>query len=165
MLRAREIIPPLTLHTFDGRTIRAWDFKQKKNLVIAFLHAGCAHCEQFLHELAASSAVWKQTDAIVLAAFLELLTRSLADLLPDNVIAGVDSSGHAANAYLGRDTLAPAGVTRLGVFLADRYGELFAQWEIAASHRFPALAEICSLLDRIEMSCDACSAPLSPLDD
>jgi hypothetical protein len=34
MLRTRQLIPPLTIQTPDGRTVRAWDFKQKRNLVL-----------------------------------------------------------------------------------------------------------------------------------
>ena len=47
MLRTGRLIPPLTLRTPDGRVVRAWDFEQKKNLVIAFLDAECAPCEDF----------------------------------------------------------------------------------------------------------------------
>ena len=123
MLRTREIIPPLTLHALDGRTVRAWDFKQKKNLVILFLHAGCASCEDYLRRIAADSAAWKENNAVVLVALPGSPSRAATDFLPDNIIVGLDPSGRAANAYVGRDTLAPAGDARLGVFVTDRYGE------------------------------------------
>jgi hypothetical protein len=165
MLRAREIIPPLTLHALDGRTVRAWDFKQKKNLVIFVLHAGCTPCEDYLRRIAADSAVWKENGAVVLVALLGSPSRAATDFLPDNVIVGLDPSGRAANAYLGRDTLAPAGDARLGVFVTDRYGELIVQWEVAASHEFPALGKLRAHLERIEMVCDECSTPLWRVDE
>jgi hypothetical protein len=165
MLRIREIIPPLTLHGLDGRTIRAWDFKQKKNLAILFLHAGCAECEEFLRQIAGESAVWKSYGTVVLAALLSLPVRAMADLLPENVVAGVDASGRGANAYLGRDILAPAGEDRLGVFVADRYGELYAKWEIGPAHDFPATEAIAAKLESIEMACDECSTPLWRMDE
>lgn len=160
MLRTREIIPPLTVHALDGRTIRAWDFKQKKNLVILFLHEGCSSCEEYLRQLGAEGATWKSTGAIVLAAFLSSPSRALAESLPDSVIVGVEASGRAANAYLGRDLLAPAGDSRLGVFVADRYGELFAQWEVGTGHNFPSVATIAAQLEQMEMACEECSTPL-----
>jgi len=165
MLRTRQIIPPLTLHALNGKTICAWDFKQKKNLIIAFLHAGCVPCDDFLRQLAAESVVWKEGEAVVLAALLESPPRALADSLPDTLIVGVDASGRAANAYLGRDTLSPAGVARLGVFITDRYGELFAQWQVDATHDFPDIAAIRLWLERVEMACDECSVPLWERED
>jgi hypothetical protein len=151
MLRTREIVPPLTLHSLDGRTVRAWDFKQKKNLVIVFLHEGCASCDDYLRGL--------------LVALLGSPSRAATDFLPDNVIVGLDPSGRAVDAYLGRDTLAPAGDARLGVFVTDRYSELIVQWEIVASHEFPALATLRTHLERIEMVCDECSTPLWRVDE
>jgi AhpC/TSA family protein len=164
MLPLRQLIPPLTLRAPDGRTVRAWDFKQKKNLLIAFLHADCAPCEQFLRALAAESAAWKESDAVVLAAFLESPSRSLVDSLPPAIVLGVDVTGHAATAFLGRDANAPAGIARLGIFLTDRYGELAAQWEIGARHAFPDVATLRAQIERIDM-CDGCGTPLWPMNE
>jgi len=160
MLRTRALIPPLTIHALDGRTIRAWDFKQKRNLVILFLHTDCARCEEFLRIIGAETATWKSTGSVVLATFLTAPSRLLADSVPDAVVVGVDASGRAANAYLGRDRLAPAGDSRLGVFVADRYGELFAEWEVGAGHDFPAVATLAGQLEHMEMACDECGTPL-----
>jgi hypothetical protein len=165
MLRTREIIPPLTLHALDGRTVRAWDFKQKKNLVIVFLHSSCASCEEFLRQVIAEAAAWKNLATVVMAAFLYEPSRALADLLPENVVAGVDASGRGANAYLGRDPLTPPGEGRLGVFVTDRYGELAAQWDVGPGHEFPAIGAIVSQLQRIEIACDECSTPLWRIDE
>jgi hypothetical protein len=165
MLRTREIIPPLTLHSLDGRTVRAWDFKQKKNLVILCLHAGCTSCEDYLRRIAADSAAWRENGAVVLVALLGSPLRAATDFLPDNVVVGLDPSWRGANAFLGRDTLAPVGDARVGVFVTDRYGELAAQWEIAASHEFPTLATLRRHLEQIEMACDQCSTPLWRVDE
>ena len=35
-LLMRRLIPPVTARTAEGRSVRAWDYKQKRNLVIAF---------------------------------------------------------------------------------------------------------------------------------
>jgi len=165
MLQLRQLIPPLTLHATNGRIVRAWDFKQKKNLVIAFLHPECPRCEEFLRQLSASALLWKENEAVVLAAVLAQPSRALADSSHESVIVGVDPSGRAAIAYLGKDALAPTGLTHLGIFQTDRYGELAASWIVTSDHNFPNVADIAASLVLTEMSCDACTTPIWPIED
>ncbi len=143
MLRNRQLIPPLTIHTPDGRTVRAWDYKQKRNLVIAFLDTDCAPCDEFLRTLVASAAALREKEAVALIVFLEQPARRLTDSLPSEIIVGADMPGNSARAFLGEDAFASRGFVRGGVFVTDRYGELFAQWTIDR-HKFPASAEILS---------------------
>jgi len=161
MLRTRQLIPPLSLHIPDGRTVRAWDFKQKKNLVIAFLDADCMLCADFLRQLAVRAAELREKETVALVVFLAPPPAALTDSLPKEIIAGCDMSGHSASAYLDDDAFSAHGLVHRGVFVADRYGELFAQWPLAA-HKFPALEEILRSLDQIEMACEECSTPLWP---
>lgn len=162
MLLLRQIIPPLTLHLADGRTIRAWDFKQKKNLVIAFLHDDCPPCEDFLHNLSAAAPLWKENDTVVLAAFLSQPSHAITDALDASVILGVDRNGQSTAAYLGKDALSPSRVSSPAIFQTDRYGELAAQWQITRDHNFPPISEIATQAALSEMSCDSCAAPSWP---
>jgi hypothetical protein len=159
VLSNRQLVPPLTIHTPDGRSVRAWDFKQKKNLVIAFLDTDCAPCEEFLRKLVASAAALREKEAVALVVFLQQPARRVTDSLPSGIIVGADIPGNSARAFLGEDTFASRGFVRGGVFVTDRYGELFAQWVIER-HKFPAMAEILASLDQVEMACDECSTPL-----
>ena len=159
MLRIRQLIPPLSIHTPDGRTVRAWDFKQKKNLVIAFLDLDCAPCAEFLRSIAARAAELRERDAVALVVFLEQPSRQVTDGLPAEIIVGSDMPGRAARAFLGEDAFSARGFVRGGVFVTDRYGELAAQWPIEG-HKFPELAEILSALDYVQTACDACATPL-----
>ena len=159
MLRNRQLVPPLTIHTPDGRTVRAWDYKQKKNLVIAFLDTDCGPCEEFLRALVANAAELRDKAAVALIVFLEQPARRVTDSLPPGIIVGSDMPGNSARAFLGEDAFASRGFVRGGVFVTDRYGELFAQWTIER-HKFPAIAEILAALDHVEIACDECSAPL-----
>ena len=61
-MKLRQIIPPITARTPAGRRIRARDYKQKKNLVIAFLQPRCPRCEEFLLRLGEHAAVrwWRR---------------------------------------------------------------------------------------------------------
>jgi hypothetical protein len=159
LLRNRQLVPPLTIHTPDGRTVRAWDYKQKKNLVIAFLDTDCGPCEEFLRALVANAAELRDKAAVALIVFLEQPARRVTDSLPPGIIVGADMPGNSARAFLGEDAFASRGFVRGGVFVTDRYGELFAQWTIER-HKFPAIAEILAALDHVEIACDECSAPL-----
>ena len=159
VLRNRQLAPPLTIHTPDGRTVRAWDYKQKKNLVIAFLDTDCGPCEEFLRALVTNAAELREKDAVALVVFLEQPARRVTDSLPSGIIVGADMPGNSARAFLGEDAFASRGFVRGGVFVTDRYGELFAQWTINR-HKFPAIAEILGALDHVEMACDECSTPL-----
>ena len=159
MLRNRQLVPPLTIHTPDGRTVRAWDYKQRKNLVIAFLDTDCGPCEEFLRALVTNAAELRDKAAVALVVFLEQPARRVTDSLPPGIIVGADMPGNSARAFLGEDAFASRGFVRGGVFVTDRYGELFAQWTIER-HKFPAIAEILAALDHVEIACDECSAPL-----
>ncbi|MGA8222279.1 MAG: hypothetical protein WB780_11545 [Candidatus Acidiferrales bacterium] len=163
MLPTRQLIPPLSLHTPDGGTIRAGDYKQKKNLAIAFLDADCRLCEDFLRRLATRGAELREKQAVALIAFLAPPSRAITDSLPKEIIVGCDMPGDGARAFLGGDAFAARGLVRGGVFVADRYGELFAQWSLAG-HTFPAVEEILGALDQIELSCEGCEVPAAPPD-
>ncbi len=164
MLKPRQLIPPLALHTPDGRTVRAWDFKQKKNLVIAFLHSDCAACRDFLARLATHPKELAECEAVALVAFLEAPPPALTDALPPEIITGADFSGRSARAFLEKDAVSGTGSAAIGVFVTDRYGELFARWTAGADHRLPGIAEILSWLEQIELACEECGAPHWPVD-
>lgn len=152
MLQIRQLIPPLTLHVSDGRTVHAWDFKQKKNLVIAFLDVDCDRCEEFLRRLKESAGDLRANESVALVVFLEAPSRAVADELPPEIIAGSDVSGRAVRAFWGEDALSSRGLGRCGVFVADRYGELAARW-IAKGHEFPTIGEILACLSYLETIC------------
>lgn len=158
------MIPPLTLRQTDGRMIRAWDFKQKRNLVIAFLDVGCSICERFLRTVTAHAEEFRQREAVVLLVFLQQPGPSACGNLPAEIIAGMDVSGSSARRFLGEDALSTPGLARRGVFVTDRYGELYDQW-IAEEHEFPAVQEILSSLDGIELACDECGVSHWPIDE
>jgi hypothetical protein len=69
--------------------------------------------------------------------------------------------GRGARAFLGDDAFSSRGLVRGGLFVTDRYGELFAQWLITR-HDFPAIDEVFASLDQIEMACEECSTPHWP---
>jgi peroxiredoxin len=156
MLPLRQLLPPLTLRTTAGSVVRAWDFKQKRNLVIAFLHAGCLRCEGFVRRLADGAEELAERNAVALVVLPETPSGVLAEALPSAILLGTELSGRAARAYLGEEAFSSNGLERVGVFVVDRYGELFAQWVAASEEGLPAFAELRLRLTQIEIACEGC---------
>jgi hypothetical protein len=165
MLPLRQIIPPVTLRAADGRTVRAWDFKQKRALVIAFLHGDCATCREYVAALAAAAPQLQDQDATALAVFPGTPDARVPNL-PANIVVGTDLTGSALRAYLGKQAIdRSSGQMGAGVFITDRYGELFAQWPaedgdsappragVGAHVPLPAVTDLLGWLAHIQMAC------------
>ncbi len=155
MPKTRQLIPPLTARTPAGQTVRAWDYKQKKNLVVAFLHGGCRGCQEFVEKLAARAAELTERDALALVVFSEPAALS-GESLPRQIIVAADMSGRSQRAYLGADAFGPAGQERVGVFVADRYGELYAQWVARGEEGLPGVGEVLEWLGQSQVACEEC---------
>ena len=151
-LQLRQLIPPLTARTIDGTTVRAWDYKQKRNLLIVFLHADCARCRLWLTQLTARAADFAEHESICLLVFLET-PPPWAERLPPPLLAAADAGGRSQCAFLGKDAFGPAGLDRVGVFVTDRYGELHAQWIARDAAAMPSADEILKPLRQIQMAC------------
>ena len=164
MLHVRQLIPPLKLRTPQGRTVHAWDFKQKRNLVIAFLDVSCPMCEGFVQTLASHAADLREKEAVALLVFAEIPSPSLRDSLAPEIISGSDIGCHGIRIFLGEDAVSERGLSRRVVFVTDRYGEISARWVVGA-HEFPKIDEILSSLDLVEIACEECSVPHWPVDD
>ena len=158
MLTLRQLIPPLTVRTPNGDTIRAWDYKQKNSLVIAFLHGECPVCARFASRLVSKDSELAETEAVAL--FVAVDKPSWGIDAQRGIILGADIAGRAAEQYLGADALGASGLSRVGVFVADRYGELFAQWEARDADNLPPLPEIFKWLTYAQIVCEECSVPL-----
>lgn len=162
MLKLRQIIPPLAARTTAGQIVRAWDYKQKKALLIAFLHADCAQCARFIEQLRERAAELAERDAVALVVFSEVPPAALTNL-PAHIVVASDMSGQAQHAFLGEEVFGPAGQQQVGVFVADRYGELFAQW-VGGDDVLPGVPEALSWFAQIQIACEECGAPHWNLD-
>lgn len=163
-IRLRQQIPALTLRTPDGRNVSAWDFKQKRNRVIALLRADNAKSWDFVNQIVAHSADWKEKDAVGLVVFSKQPASGMPENLPPEIIAGTDSSGRSIVRYLGTEALGPCGLTRQGVFVADRYGELYAQWIVEKDGELPRMSAILKALEQVEIACEECQPCTWPLE-
>jgi hypothetical protein len=152
VLRIRQVIPPLTARTAEGKAVRAWDYKQKRPLVIVFLHAGCSNCESWLGQFAVRAADLADREAVVLVIYAELPPR-INETLPPPLISAADTTGRSQRAFLGRQAFGPSGLDRVGVFVTDRYGELFEQWVAKDAGELPIPGEILGILHVIQIIC------------
>lgn len=164
MVHLRQLIPPLTLRTPQRDTVCEWDFKQKRNLVIAFLDVSCAMCEAFVQTLASHAADLREKEAVALLVFPETASSLLSDSSSAEIVAGCDIGCHGIRMFLGEDALSARGLSRRGVFVTDRYGEISAEW-VVGGHEFPGIREILSSLDLVEIACEECGVPYWPVDD
>ena len=151
-LLLRQLIPPVTARTAEGAIVRAWDYKQKRNLVIVFPHADCAHCHGWLEQLAARAADLTERKTVVLVIYAEGPARA-AEILTPPVIVAADVTGHSQRGFLGPEAFGSAGLDRVGAFVTDRYGELYGQWIGRDAAELPPPGEILGMLSVIEMIC------------
>ena len=100
MRHIRQLIPPLSLREAHGRSIHAWDFKQKQNLVPAFLDVGCSLCEAFIRALANHATDPIEKDAVILLVFPAQPEPSTRDILSEEMFAGA-ASPHDMREFLG----------------------------------------------------------------
>jgi peroxiredoxin len=163
VLHVRQLIPPLTLLTAERKTVRAWDFKQKNNLVIAFLDAECQLCEAFVRALSSHAAELREKDTTVLLVFSEGSPLRMCGPLPAEIIVGADRNNHGVRQFLG-EVATSSQRRRRGVFVTDRYGEVSTQW-IVPQHEFPPMRDVLSAINLVEIACEECFPPEWPAED
>ncbi len=146
-LELETLIPPLRLPSAGGEEIDVWDLKGRKNLVLAFFPGGpCAECEEFVEAVKAEYEHYSEDNAVVLAIVrdAEWHAALLQDRFQPPFPVLYDKSGDMMARYT---RCLPA------VFVADKFGELYAQWIIGPGGKFPAQKEILDVLDLINLEC------------
>lgn len=150
-LVADQVIPQFRLPDAAGRQLSTWDFKQRKNLVIFFIHSPrCARCRSKLDEL-----------ADVHQKLVGLKTQPLAvtprgpepehwtypfPLLYDN--------GEVARRYGLTDS---AGARKAAILVADRFGALYDYRASENEQELFDADQIIASIQHIESACPECS--------
>lgn len=157
-LRIHELIPPFTLPSTQGKEVKLWDYKMRKNLVILFYHGdGCSRCKEKLKMFAEHYGELVKSESEILAISADDLegTRALsAELrLPYPLLSDPEGRVIEKYTYWRKDTKAALP----SVFVTDRYGALYYQFIADETTGLPDLEEILSWLGFIQSQCPECS--------
>jgi hypothetical protein len=166
MLKVRQMIPPVTARAADGRVVQAWDYKQKRSLLIAFLHAECAECEAFFTRVLREAPRLAELEATALVVLPATSPARLAEGLPPQVVLAADVSGRSQRAFLGKEACEARPHLRtggVGVFVADRYGELAAQW-CGGHESLPGMPDALGWLHQVQIACEECGPAHWPVE-
>ncbi|MGB6200439.1 MAG: hypothetical protein WA871_05095 [Candidatus Acidiferrales bacterium] len=152
VLRAGQLIPPLVARAPDGTPVNAWDYRQKRNLCIAFLHAECATCAGYTERLARRAADFAERDAVALVILPKLLPPGTSLSAP--LLLAADPTGKSHVNFFGKKAANTGGAGPVGIFLADRYGQLSMQWLCSDACQLPSPEEILTGLSQTERAGD-----------
>ncbi|MBD0336834.1 MAG: peroxiredoxin family protein [Cyanobacteria bacterium Co-bin13] len=159
-LNPRDLIPPFELPAVNrSGTIQSWQYKQRKHLVILFFPgASCSACCQRLLDFAQQYPHYQSVDTEILAVSsgpLEPLQAWLAQTpVPFPVLQ--DGEGRVLRRYGG---LLPEEPLPVGLFVCDRFGELYTQTIAADANDLPSEPEIRDWAGFIDMRCPECFPP------
>lgn len=155
-------LPLFTLRNSCGRQVRLWDFKQRRPVVLLFIHSGhCQLCLAAVRELAARREDLAELRAAVLVIVSEA-PEVLADLrerlgIPFTLLA--DEDGTVAARYLSSERDEPAPT---GLFVADRYGECGLAATAAEASDLPRADAVLAELAHAAQNTCACLVPAWP---
>jgi peroxiredoxin len=149
ILQRGQVVPTFTLPDSDGVPVRRTAYRDKRNLVLAFLPgAEDEDARAYLRALAEVYSTVRAETGEVLAILrgdqsaADKLKRDLA--LPFPVLA--DADGATTVRFL-------PPTARAAAFVTDRYGELYFVAPTAYAASLPLVAELCDWLVAIERQC------------
>lgn len=136
-------LPAFSLEDASGRTIRLWDYKQRRPVLVAFVHGlECACCRAWVHALVERRALLDELRVVTLVVVSEAVERldamqaelgGVAIVIRDadravaaRYLPGVTAGGSAE----GHERLNMADAVRLpvGLYAADRYLHCLGRW-------------------------------------
>jgi len=156
-LQLDMVVPDFTLPAIDGGQVSPRDYRQKANLVIAYLKlTQCEQCVGFLQELADNYHIYRDLDTEVLAVCPESVPELQARIghlgLPFPVLS--DLGGQVGDVYLSRQ---PCESPVAELFVTDRYGALRTTMVACSGSELPNQQSILDWLSLIESECPECS--------
>jgi peroxiredoxin len=160
--RVGQPLPLFTLPNSCGRLVRLWDFKQRRPVVLLFIHgAQCQHCLQAMHALAERRDDLAELRAAVLIVApdpTERLAEHRTQLgLPFTLLS--DASRAVAELYLRGEA---ESAERTGLFVADQYGECSLAAVAAEACDLPSACAVLAELAHASQSACSCLVPAWP---
>jgi hypothetical protein len=148
----RRDIPLFLLEAEDGTphgTREAW---QRREMLVALLHANCDGCQALHRELQARAPGWHREEVALIPVMMP--GRTGEPLLPG---ALKDPEGAVAWKLAERFGRVPGTAT---LAVANRFGELYGVVDVHGRPTAEVLAEALEWLDLAQRQCGECSAPL-----
>ncbi|MGZ6391711.1 MAG: peroxiredoxin family protein [Ktedonobacterales bacterium] len=171
-------LPTFSLEDAGGRTIRLWDYKQRRPVLLAFVHAtDCVDCRMWLRSLSERQAQLMELRVVTLVVVPEPAERlvalqaelgSVATVLSDaehavtaRYIPSAPAAGSAALSV--RPKTATASLRQpVGLYAADRYLHCLGRWFAEDANTLPPLDEpLGEIAFAVQEGC-GCSLPAWP---
>ncbi|HEX8035628.1 MAG TPA: redoxin domain-containing protein [Ktedonobacterales bacterium] len=171
-------LPTFSLEDAGGRTIRLWDYKQRRPVLLAFVHAtDCACCRVWLRSLLDRQAQLHELRVVTLVVVPEPAERldalqaelgSVASMLSDaeravtaRYIPTAPTAGSVAQ--FTRPKTATASLRQpVGLYAADRYLHCLGRWFAEDADTLPPLDEPLSEIAFATQEGCGCSLPAWP---
>lgn len=142
-------LPYFKLPDAHGREIVSWDFRQRKPLVVAFVHDNsCATCHAWSANAARLGENIRQCGGELLV-IMPLRTTEISTQQDHARQLLADPHG----ALLAKLHAAGFAHTNTPLLIVDRYGEIAEVYESARPHAFPSEEKILEALEFVERQC------------
>lgn len=162
-LSVNGLIPSFQLQAINrDATISPWDYKQHQSLAILLFHdSTCAACRDLLLNIAQHYSAYRTCDTEVLAiatnhqpdTILSLQQFAQQHTIPFPILW--DQQKTVQQAYFGE----VADSSPVGIFICDRFCELYMQAVADDADQLPTEAEIRSWVEFVDMECPECFPP------
>ena len=147
------ILPDFELFTQgSSKPVSLWDYKQKRNVVLAILHAGCSSCTEYIAMLRQSERLLGSCNAVTLVVLPAFLKEVPAAPASPQVLLLADPD----NTMRGKLAIQPGDVA---LAIADQWGEVYAAHVAADASQLPGAQAIHEWLTLIEIQCPECFPP------
>jgi peroxiredoxin len=149
-----RFLAPFHLPAADGRTVRLWDYRLRRNLVV-FLHhgAGCHRCRAELARFGRYYPQYRERDAEVLAIGPDPPSEAAA--LAANLGLAFPLLSDPGGALARRQ-----GVSLPALLVANRVEEIWAAWAPPDELDLPSHEEILDWLEFVVIQChNGCGRP------
>lgn len=157
-----ELLPDIALLTVEGQQVRLSDYRGRSNLILILGGAlGDDSLLRLLEELAGRHA---EIDGEEAEMILVLGKPGAAETPPKlkeewPFLVLSDGNGHAHRVF---GALGDGGSGAPAVFIADRYGEIFAEYHAQQRPGLPETNDILQWLAFINSQCPECGVPEWP---
>lgn len=149
-----SVVPDFTLPTIEGGAVSPHEYKQRANLVIAYLDLDrCGQCADLLTSFADRLNDYRDLEAQIVVVFAQSIEelKGKAGTLGLSFPVASDVDRKMARSYFGEERPPMAAV-----FITDRFGALKAQYLCESDDDLPDQNAILDWLNLIEMECPEC---------